>query len=265
MLTSARVGLRSLQKGLRSVSNVVGNIHASQRAALGDSLIHVDENDQVLGSIPKLESHLADAINKGITHRAFSVFLFSADTHSLLIQKRCASKIVFPREWANTCCSHPLFTEAEMESVGGNEVGIKRAAVKRLGAELGISDLFPASLSFKEKILYRQLSPGGVFGESECDYILVGEVDAKAAIRPNPDEVESYEWIRPGPSGHRTSHLASFLAAEAAKGFPPTPWFNLMVRERECLETWWEGMIGDSVGFMRAENSRGGQIRNFLK
>ena len=221
-------------------------VHASQLASLTDSLIHVDPHDNVLGGIPKLESHLSDAIVAGTIHRAFSVFLFSKDTHSLLVQKRSGTKIVFPREWANTCCSHPLFVESEMENVGGNQVGTKRAASKRLACELGLSNIEPLSLTFKEKILYRQLSPGGVFGESEVDYILVGEVSETgpdSTVTMNPDEVEQYEWIRPGPAGNRTEVLSEFLAEERKKGFPPTPWFDLMVREKECLEAWWDAVI----------------------
>ena len=265
MLAITRAIRRRLPLGSRFFSVEFNRVHESQRASLGDSLIRVDANDNVMGSIPKLDSHLADAVNAGIIHRAFSVFLFSRDTKALLVQKRCVSKIVFPREWANTCCSHPLFTESEMESVNGNEIGIKRAAVKRLNAELGLSTFSPNSLSFKEKILYRQLSPGGVFGESECDYILVGQSDSVNSVNPNPDEVEQFEWIAPGPSGSRTAQLVQFLADERNKGFPPTPWFDLMVREQDCLESWWEGLISHGDEFMQSENSRGGDIRNFLK
>lgn len=239
------------------------SIHASQIASLTDSLIQVDEQDHVLGPIPKLESHLADTITSGITHRAFSVFLFSIESASLLVQKRCSSKIVFPREWANTCCSHPLFIESEMDNVEGNQVGIKRAAVKRLGAELGISAVSVDDLSFREKILYRQLSPGGVFGESECDYILVGELsEAVGSVVPNDDEVEAYEWVAPGPAEDRMRELRSFLENETTKGFPPTPWFNLMVKEKECLETWWGRIIDDRPAFFREQPRE--QVRNFL-
>jgi isopentenyl-diphosphate delta-isomerase len=51
-------------------------------------------------------------INKGMLHRAFSVFLFKEDR--LLLQQRADTKITFPGYWTNTCCSHPLATEDEM-------------------------------------------------------------------------------------------------------------------------------------------------------
>jgi len=247
--------------GLRAFgSDPLSTIHASQTAAMTDKLIHVDENDKVLGSLPKLESHLAKAISAGVTHRAFSVFLFSPEDHSLLIQKRAPTKIVFPREWANTCCSHPLHIPEEMDTK--KNIGVKRAASKRLGAELGISSVSPTSLSYKDKILYRQLSPGGVYGESEVDYILFARYPKSAHIHINPDEVEQSEWIQPGPTGNRVKNLKSFLASETMNGFPPTPWFNLMVNEGECLERWWEQIISENQNFFSSEHDE--SIRRFV-
>lgn len=250
----------------RHLSSVTAHIHGSQASSLTDSLIEVDKADRVIGPVPKLDSHLAGEIQSGLIHRAFSVFLFSRDTSSLLIQKRSPHKIVFPREWANTCCSHPLYTESEMENADGNQIGIKRAATKRLNAELGTQNFPVSNLSFKEKILYSQLSPGGTFGESECDYILVGSIDrASHRVVPHSDEVEEIVWIEPGPSGDRTRSLRAYLGEQKARGFPPTPWFDLMVREKECLELWWSQFIENPDAFLAAEDVNEGIIRNFLR
>ena len=51
---------------------------------------------------------------RGLLHRAFSVFLFNADD-KLLLQQRASTKITFPSLWTNTCCSHPLYNEEEMD------------------------------------------------------------------------------------------------------------------------------------------------------
>jgi isopentenyl-diphosphate delta-isomerase len=59
--------------------------------------------------------HLTENIQKGMLHRAFSVFLFNKDGE-LLLQQRAAEKITFPSMWTNTCCSHPLYLDAEMEA-----------------------------------------------------------------------------------------------------------------------------------------------------
>jgi isopentenyl-diphosphate delta-isomerase len=53
-------------------------------------------------------------INKGLLHRAFSVFLFNSE-NKLLLQQRANEKITFPDLWTNTCCSHPLNTPLELE------------------------------------------------------------------------------------------------------------------------------------------------------
>lgn len=211
-----------------------------------------------------MESHLAASVTDGIFHRAFSVFLFSAADNALLIQKRAASKIVFPREWANTCCSHPLFVESEMENKNGKNAGIKRAAIKRLNCELGINAFPIEGLSFRERILYSQLSPGGTFGESECDYILFGQLDRSSeSVSPNPDEVEDVEWVQPGPAGNRTEFLVEFLNDQKQMGFPATPWFNLMVEDRNCLETWWNNVIEHGDSFLKTEDVNRGAIRDF--
>ena len=52
-------------------------------------------------------------INKGLLHRAFSVFLFDSQNR-LLLQQRASEKITFPDMWTNTCCSHPLNKESEL-------------------------------------------------------------------------------------------------------------------------------------------------------
>jgi isopentenyl-diphosphate delta-isomerase len=52
-------------------------------------------------------------INKGLLHRAFSVFLFDSQNR-LLLQQRASEKITFPDMWTNTCCSHPLNTPDEL-------------------------------------------------------------------------------------------------------------------------------------------------------
>ena len=52
-------------------------------------------------------------IDKGLLHRAFSVFLFDSENR-LLLQQRASEKITFPNMWTNTCCSHPLNTPSEL-------------------------------------------------------------------------------------------------------------------------------------------------------
>ena len=52
-----------------------------------ENLIIVDFEDNEIGNLSKLECHE----NKGVLHRAFSIFLFNANGQ-LLIQKRSSQK-----------------------------------------------------------------------------------------------------------------------------------------------------------------------------
>lgn len=81
--------------------------------------------------------HLWENIEKddSLIHRAFSVFLFN-QKNELLLQKRSQYKITFPMMIANTVCSHPLYFPEELDEE--NDIGIKRAAIRRLNYELNI-------------------------------------------------------------------------------------------------------------------------------
>jgi isopentenyl-diphosphate delta-isomerase len=107
-------------------------------------------------------------IDRGLLHRAFSVFLFDSQNR-LLLQQRASEKITFPDMWTNTCCSHPLGIPGET-GVGleASVQGVRRAAVRKLDHELGI----PASqvpiddFKFLTRIHYKSPSDGK-WGEHE--------------------------------------------------------------------------------------------------
>lgn len=68
-----------------------------------DECLIVDENDAIIGHASKYDSHRFTADNeRGLLHRAFSVFLFNS-SGKLLLQKRAAHKVTFPNVWTNTC------------------------------------------------------------------------------------------------------------------------------------------------------------------
>ena len=110
-------------------------------------------------------------IDKGLLHRAFSVFLFD-DTNRLLLQQRASEKITFPDMWTNTCCSHPLGIPGETGVTLAESVeGVKRAAQRKLDHELGIA---PAQVPlddfrFLTRIHYKAPSDGK-WGEHESEW-----------------------------------------------------------------------------------------------
>lgn len=54
----------------------------------------------------------------------------------IVLQTGCPDNIVCTGCFTNTCCSHPLHTEQELEEQ--EAMGVRRAAQRRLQAELGI-------------------------------------------------------------------------------------------------------------------------------
>lgn len=111
-------------------------IDSTQQKLLSEPLIMVDEYDCIRGYETKRDCHLKkNILEYGMLHRAFSVFLFNKKGE-LLLQQRSNEKVTFPGYVTNSCCSHPLYNESEMEEY--NHIGIRRAAKRRLNCELGI-------------------------------------------------------------------------------------------------------------------------------
>lgn len=107
-------------------------------------------------------------IDKGLLHRAFSVFLFNSK-NELLTQQRATEKITFPDMWTNTCCSHPLGIPGETGSELPEAVaGVKRAAQRKLEHELGIkaAQVPIENFKFLTRIHYKAPSDGK-WGEHE--------------------------------------------------------------------------------------------------
>lgn len=73
------------------------------------------------------------------------MFVFD-EKNNLYLQQRSSEKVMFPLRWSNSVCSHPLFNNFERET--HNNIGIKRAAIRRLQYEFGISHDSIGSLIF---------------------------------------------------------------------------------------------------------------------
>ena len=86
-----------------------------------EQVILVDEQDNPIGLMPKLEAH-----QKAVLHRAFSVFILNTKGE-LMLQQRAKHKYHSPGLWTNTCCSHPY--------IGLSTV---KCAQIRLNEEMGI-------------------------------------------------------------------------------------------------------------------------------
>ncbi|KAI6218909.1 Isopentenyl-diphosphate Delta-isomerase [Aphelenchoides besseyi] len=155
---------------------------------LNEPCILVDEQDRVIGRATKAECHRKESAS---LHRAFSVFLFNS-RRELLLQERSAGKITFPSVWTNTCCSHPLHVDAELQNTE-NFVGIRRAAIRKLTHELNIVGLEAKELDVVGRIIYKADSDDQ-WMEHELDYLLVGR-NFDSVVEPNLQEVSAIQYV----------------------------------------------------------------------
>ncbi|KAJ3293342.1 isopentenyl-diphosphate delta-isomerase idi1 [Borealophlyctis nickersoniae] len=196
---------------------------------MGEMCIVVDENDKPLRGDTKESCHLMTNINKGLLHRAFSVFIFNSEG-KLLLQQRADEKITFPAYFTNTCCSHPLMTPEETEEQ--DQIGARKAAQRKLEHELGIPpEQVPLDeLEFLTRIHY--LAPSdGMWGEHEIDYIFIFRGDV--TCHPNPNEVKSIKYVT-------KAELEEMFETADQTGVLLTPWFRLIVRV--FLYKWWDNL-----------------------
>lgn len=136
-----------------------------------EQVILVNENDEKIGLMPKQEAH-----EKGVLHRAFSIFIFN-DKNELMLQQRALHKYHSPGLWTNTCCSHQRDGETSLE-----------AGKRRLFEEMGFSTDLKETTSF----IYKAPFDNGLT-EHELDHILVGNFEKTPKI--NTEEVASWKWM----------------------------------------------------------------------
>ena len=200
---------------------------SEQIALMSEAVILVDENDSAIGSASKVSAHY----QAGLLHRAFSVLMFDREGR-LLLQKRADDKVTFPGVWANSCCSHPLSSDTESELIDAS--GVKRAAIRKLHQELGISpdELSLDDFHFVTKMMY-SARMNADWIEREIDHILV--IQADVDIKINQNEVSEIKWVS-------KQELHQILAGDIDIGGEIAPWFRC-IAERVMTDEWW-----DSIG-----------------
>jgi isopentenyl-diphosphate delta-isomerase len=119
----------------------------------------------------KMQAH-----QKGLLHRAFSVFILN-DKKQMLLQRRALSKYHSPGLWTNACCSHPAPNEETLD-----------AASRRLNEEMG----FSCELKNINSFLYKSRFDNGLT-EHEFDHVFIGNYNG--LVQPEATEVKEYKWI----------------------------------------------------------------------
>jgi isopentenyl-diphosphate delta-isomerase len=166
-----------------------------------EQVILVDEADNELGTMEKMEAH-----RKGLLHRAFSVLIFNSHGE-LLLQQRAITKYHSGGLWTNTCCSHPQPGETIIE-----------AGKRKLLQEMG----FSCDLSVSHKFNYRVQLDNQLI-ENECDYVLIGYYDGKPV--PNREEAQAWKY----------ESLEKLQEDAIANPDLYTSWFKLILRQPEIM------------------------------
>ena len=144
---------------------------SDQIANINNYVILVNDKDQPIGEMGKLEVH-----KKGLLHRAFSTFIFN-DKGQLLLQRRAKTKYHSANLWTNTCCSHPQPGDCTLD-----------AAKRRLKEEMGIE----TDLEKKFDFIYRARLDNNLI-EYECDHVFTGRYNQQPDL--NSEEASDYRWI----------------------------------------------------------------------
>lgn len=166
-------------------------------------VILVTAQDEAIGVMEKMEAH-----QKGVLHRAFSVFIFDKGGR-MLLQQRAPQKYHGAHLWTNACCSHPYWDEP-----------VETAAQRRLQEELGFTTPLQKIFSFTYKAAVENN-----LVEHEYDHVFAGEYEGQ--IQMNKEEVCDYAY-------HDLSSVKRLLQ-EAPETF--TSWFKIAFPQ---IEAWWK-------------------------
>ena len=124
----------------------------------------------------------------------------------ILLQRRALGKYHTPGLWANTCCTHPDWSEDPAA-----------CARRRLREELGITGLTP---EFRHRLEYRADVGNGLTEHERVDVFTVS-VEASPEQRPNPAEVMDTCWI--------SYPALTEKVASSPEVF--TPWLRIYLRD----------------------------------
>jgi isopentenyl-diphosphate delta-isomerase len=157
-------------------------------------IVLVAESGAPIGSAEKWSSHHADTP----LHLAFSCYVFDGQGR-FLATRRSLRKKVWPGVWTNSVCGHPGPGEALVDAIR-----------RRLAYELGM-----AASGFEVVLPQHRYVAPPFEGIVENEYCPVFVARADSEPRPNPVEVEAFEWVR----------WADFVAAAQADSDDAYSWW----------------------------------------
>lgn len=175
--------------------------------AMNDEVILVNDRDEVEGYMDKMEAH-----EKGLLHRAFSIFIFNS-RGEMLLQRRAMNKYHSGGLWTNACCSHPRPQE-----------DIHNAIQRRLKEEMGFETPLIKIFDFT----YNTEFENGLI-EHEFDHVFAGEFEGE--INYDKKEVMDYCY-------KKMDDIQESLQRQHGQF---TAWFRIAFPE---VYNWWENKYG---------------------
>ena len=166
------------------------------------NVILVDENNNEIGVMEKLEAH-----QKGLLHRAFSIFIFNKKGE-LLLQQRDSKKYHSGGLWTNTVCSHPETNKDLYDCV-------QTRMVEEMGFKTPVKEIFT--------FLYKSDYEDGLI-EHEFDHVFIGFYNQE----PNPvsEEVMDYKWV----------FINDVIIDMTNNPNKYTSWFTILMQNSKFLE-----------------------------
>ncbi len=132
----------------------------------------VDENDNVVDRVPRVEAHA-----KNLMHRATHVLMFRYACREILLQKRSATKDSYPLAYTTSCSGH-------VDTGEDYDTAVVREMKEETGLDVELADLLKIG-----KIL-----PSAKTG---WEFTMVYQMNCKGdekLVAP-PSEVEEFKWI----------------------------------------------------------------------
>lgn len=173
-------------------------------------VILVNEKDEVTGTAEKMEVH-----QKGLLHRAFSIFVFNS-RGEMLMQQRAAGKYHSGGLWTNACCSHPQPGEKTEAAAG-------RRLKEEMGFETPLTEIFD--------FIYEARFENGL-AEYEFDHVFVGEYDG--AVHLNKEEAMDFCF-------QQMPEVRLLMGHHPEKY---TAWFHIAFPK---IERWWKERYKKSI------------------
>ena len=167
------------------------------------AVVAVDENDEDLEVVNRLEAHTGD----GIRHRAFTALVFDREDNILLAQ-RAPGKRLWGTYWDGTVASHPDPGQSQEE-----------ATRERLEEELGVTPDQYDDLRVTDRFEYKRYFENAGLEHEVCTVLKLTLGDR--TLEPDEAEVAGllwvpYERLQENPEWYRQLRLC--------------PWFEIAMR-----------------------------------